>query len=294
MAVPIEGTPFDHPEVEKWWSLTERIVEEAFGAHHRNFSQFVFSVTQGNATRQQRQQDHFETMIGKKALLQSFIEQLELLQPQSSAVAVKAGREGVFFAGQTFDALYRAAQIFSDAKMTIRVVDGYIGEDLLNLLAKKQAGVIVEILTKPLSASLVTLCKAFNQQYRGLSVRSSGAFHDRFVIVDDREFFHFGASIKDAGKRGFMFSLIEERKSSRPSRTCISRSGQSPRSRFDGCRINWNPLNASSFSCLSGRHCHAQVKTASTRLNAIPRSLKSSGRLGSWLRATIALRKRRS
>ncbi len=210
LSIYIEGTPFDHPDVEKWWNLTERIVEEAFGEHHRNFSQFVSLVTDGNATRQQRQQDHFETVTQKKALLQSFIEQLELLGPQAAPVAVKAGREGVFFAGQTFDALYRASQLFSDAKLSIKVVDGYIGENLLNLLTAKQAGVIVEILTKPLTLSLVTLCKAFNQQYGGLSVRSSSAFHDRFVILDDRDFFHFGSSIKDAGKRGFMFSLIEE------------------------------------------------------------------------------------
>jgi hypothetical protein len=209
LSVPVESMPFNDPKVAKWWNLTGQFVEEAFGKHHSNHSQFVFYVT-NSATPAQRQRDHIEMMREKKALLESFIEQLELLQPQSSPASVKVGREGVFFAGQTFDALYRASQIFCDATSNIKVVDGYIGEDLLNLITKKQAGVTVEMLTKPLSPSLATMCRAFNQQYGGLSVRSSSAFHDRFVILDDRDFYHFGASIKDAGKRGFMFSLIEE------------------------------------------------------------------------------------
>jgi len=101
LAVPIESMPFDGPGVEKWWNLTERIVEEAFGAHHRNFGQFVFSVSHGSATREQQQQYHIETVRGKKALLQSFIEQLELLAvpghrslPGENQMIVRTNDEG--------------------------------------------------------------------------------------------------------------------------------------------------------------------------------------------------------
>jgi hypothetical protein len=50
----------------------------------------------------------------------------------------------------------------------------------------------------------------FNRPYGRLSIRTSSAFHDRFIIIDDKDFYHFGASIKDLGNRGFMFSRIEE------------------------------------------------------------------------------------
>ena len=210
LAIEVEGLPFDNPEVARWWNFTERVVAEAFGESHANLGEFTSWIAYGSGDPQRSQQRHIEHVENKKALLESFIEQLELFQPIGPSATLKLGREGVFFAGQTFDALYRASQMLSDAATSIRVIDGYIGEDLLNLLTKKRGGVTVEILTKPLSPSLKTLCRAFDQQYGGLSVRSSAAFHDRFVILDDRDFFHFGASIKDAGKRGFMFSLIEE------------------------------------------------------------------------------------
>jgi len=75
--------------------------------------------------------------------------------------------------------------------------------------------VSVRILTasKTLPPDIPALAGAFNQQYGqkgALSVRTSNAFHDRFLIIDDTDFYHFGASIKEAGSRGFMFSRIEE------------------------------------------------------------------------------------
>lgn len=204
LAVDIGSLPLDDPEVTKWWDFTERVVAGAFGEGHPNLKKFTSWISFGT------QESHIARVQSKKALLESFIEELELLQPSGSSANLMIGREGVFFAGQTFDALLRASKMFADAKASISLIDGYIGEDVLNLLTKKGSGVAVRILTKPLSPSLGTICRAFNQQYKGLSVRSSNAFHDRFVIVDDRDFYHFGASIKDAGKRAFMFSVMEE------------------------------------------------------------------------------------
>lgn len=81
---------------------------------------------------------------------------------------------------------------------------------MLNLISAKDNAVEVSILTKKVSAALNIAASAFNKQYGNLSIRTSSAFHDRFVITDDSDFYHFGASIKDLGNRGFMFSLIEE------------------------------------------------------------------------------------
>ena len=123
---------------------------------------------------------------------------------------MKVTREGVFFAGQYFDALLRVRDILAHAKKRIVIIDGYVNEDVLNLVSGKDKAVEVNILTKNVSAALNTAANAFNKQYGNLSVRTSSTFHDRFVIIDDSDFYHFGASIKDLGNRGFMFSLIEE------------------------------------------------------------------------------------
>ena len=131
-------------------------------------------------------------------------------QPAPQRDALDVQREGVYFAGQQFDAMLCVSKILSTAKKNITIIDGYLGQDVLALLSAKSHSVTVTILTKALPQALAPLATAFNQQHRGLSIRSSSAFHDRFVIVDDTDFYHFGASIKDLGKRGFMFSRIEE------------------------------------------------------------------------------------
>lgn len=124
--------------------------------------------------------------------------------------SMKVTREGGFFAGQYFDALRHVTEILSHAQRSIVIIDGYINEDVLKLLTPKGPEVEVNILTKDVSPALSTAATAFNKQYGKLSIRTSQAFHDRFVIVDARDFYHFGASIKDLGHRGFMFSRLEE------------------------------------------------------------------------------------
>lgn len=119
-------------------------------------------------------------------------------------------KEGVFFAGQQFDALLQVQAILRRAKATIVIIDGYVGEDVLRLLTTKPPGVSVSILTKEEKPAFVAIARAFQKQHGGLGVRVSQAFHDRFVIVDDAEYYHFGHSLKDVGSKGFMFSRIEE------------------------------------------------------------------------------------
>jgi len=130
--------------------------------------------------------------------------------PSGDTPSMKVSREGIFFAGQYFDALSKAAEILSVANQSIWIIDGYISLDVLNLLAPKKSSVEVKILTKDVPSAVNTAAVAFNNQYGSLSIRTSQAFHDRFIIIDDAEFYHFGASIKDLGNRGFMFSRIEE------------------------------------------------------------------------------------
>lgn len=124
--------------------------------------------------------------------------------------SMTATREGVFFAGQYFDALQLVREILSNARQSIAIIDGYINADVLKLVTSKDPAVEVKILTKTVLPALKTSAIAFNKQYGKLAIRTSQAFHDRFVMIDERDFYHFGASIKDVGNRGFMFSRIEE------------------------------------------------------------------------------------
>lgn len=149
-------------------------------------------------------------LLGSNLVLQALGQRL--LPPAGPPVRVQ--REGLFVAGQHFDALELAREIVSQAQRSLDIIDGYIDHHLLSLLTAKRKGVAVRVLTKPrgVPTEVLTLAAAFNRQYEGsVSIRATEAFHDRFVIVDeDGEFFHFGASLKDLGSRGCMFSRIEE------------------------------------------------------------------------------------
>lgn len=138
--------------------------------------------------------------------------------PSKQGAQVSLGREGVFLGGQPFDAMMAVTSIIRDAKKLITLVDAYVcdkalgAERTLSLLSLKGPTVNAQVLTHAVNAGFVTHAKAFVQQYGStLEVRTNNAFHDRFLVVDDAEFFSFGASIKDAAvKSTFMFSRIEE------------------------------------------------------------------------------------
>lgn len=120
--------------------------------------------------------------------------------------------EGIYFTGQHFDALYKFNEIISTAANEIILIDSYVNEKILQLLASKDFNVICKVLTLPksITESLKTFIEAFNKQNNNLEVKPSAIFHDRFLIIDKLKFYHFGASIKDAGNKGFMFSKIDQ------------------------------------------------------------------------------------
>lgn len=209
IAKPIESLPYYTAEVKKWWNFSGRTVAETFGDDHHNTIEFLtrFSLSE---TAEIQQKIHVDNIAEKKALLESFIEQLEKM-PSLGTGVLSLDREGIYFSGQTFDALLRVSKLLSNAKASIILIDNYFGKSVLELLSGKAPGVQVQVLTKgPVDPSLAPLFLAFNQQYPKIEVRTANDFHDRFLIVDSSDYFHFGASVKDLGKKGFMFSRIEE------------------------------------------------------------------------------------
>ena len=118
--------------------------------------------------------------------------------------------QGVFYEGQLWDACSLVEKLIGRAKKTILLIDSWVGPGTLDMLAKKRKGVVVEVVTSPrgnkLAASDIT---KFNAQYGGLSVKTSMAFHDRFLIIDDKELYLIGASLKDLGRKCFGFTKMD-------------------------------------------------------------------------------------
>lgn len=116
----------------------------------------------------------------------------------------------LFFDGQIYDAFSLITSIIQRAQKEIILIDGYVDIDTLNILAKKNAGVDAKIYTYA-SAQLTNRDAAiFNAQYPTLTVKKTQVFHDRFIILDGKIAYHIGASIKDAGKKCFGISLIDD------------------------------------------------------------------------------------
>jgi hypothetical protein len=117
--------------------------------------------------------------------------------------------QGVFFDGQIFDAYELASKIIRSAKHSIVLIDNYINESTLTHLAKKNRGVLVLLLTKNISRQLNLDIQKVNEQYGQFEVKAFSQSHDRFLIIDSKEVYHLGASLKDLGKKWFAFSKLE-------------------------------------------------------------------------------------
>ena len=116
----------------------------------------------------------------------------------------------IFFDGQIYDAFSLITSIIRKAQNEIILIDGYVDVDTLNILAKKNIGVDVKIFTYASARLTNTDAANFNAQYPTLTVKKTQVFHDRFIILDGKTAYHIGASIKDAGKKCFGISLLED------------------------------------------------------------------------------------
>lgn len=131
---------------------------------------------------------------------------------QYSLKKFELNASNIFTAGQQYDALRYIVALLEKAEKSITLIDGYIDTNTLDILIHKENKIVVNILTKASSVtnSLKNFIKAFNAQYFNLNIRTSEEFHDRFIIIDDKDIYTLGASIKDAGKKTFMFSSVNE------------------------------------------------------------------------------------
>lgn len=116
--------------------------------------------------------------------------------------------EGIFYDGQIFDAWHFVSGLIKEAKKSIVLIDNYVDESVLLLMAKRKAGVSAGIFTGTITKQLEADILKHNAQYPPIQVKSFTRSHDRFLIIDEETVYHIGASLKDLGKKWFAFSKI--------------------------------------------------------------------------------------
>ena len=117
--------------------------------------------------------------------------------------------EGIFFDGQIFDAYKFATDLIKSAKCSLVLIDNYVDESVLLMLSKRNIGVSATIYTQRITQQLQLDLDRHNSQYPPIDIRTYRDSHDRFLIIDNTEVYHIGASLKDLGKKMFAFSKLE-------------------------------------------------------------------------------------
>jgi len=147
------------------------------------------------------------------------LERIELKQIQTDEKfekifkALESGQTkpdmGIFFDGQVFDAYTFAADLIKTATQSIVLIDNYIDESVLTLLSKRKESVSATIYTKEINKALHLDIKKHHAQFAPIEVKTFTNSHDRFLIIDNKELYHIGASLKDLGKKWFAFSRMD-------------------------------------------------------------------------------------
>lgn len=122
------------------------------------------------------------------------------------ALETEIPKQGIFYDGQIFDAYKFVSDLIKSANKEIILIDNYIDESILTLFTKRKKNVKVTIYTK-LTKQLQLDLKKFNEQYENIEIKNFTKSHDRFLIID-KQTYHFGASLKDLGKKWFAFNKL--------------------------------------------------------------------------------------
>lgn len=157
--------------------------------------------------------------LHESAFIQSRLSQMEMrieLQDlKIDSILIKTSennsipKHGIFFENQIFDAYAFFSDIVTRAKHSIILIDNYVDHSVLLQLAKRQKDVIATIYTERIPAALQLDLAKHNEQSPPVAIHRIKQVHDRFLLIDGKELYHIGASIKDLGKRWFAFSRMD-------------------------------------------------------------------------------------
>ena len=157
-------------------------------------------------------------LLANAAIFQkfSYIEQKLLQHDENFEKIFKAledktlkPKQGIFYNGQVFDAYLLISDIIKSAQKSIILIDNYLDETVLAMLDKRKKNVDATAYTKKISKQLQTDIEKHNAQYPEIKLKKLTTAHDRFLIIDNKTVYHFGASLKDAGKKWFAFSKLD-------------------------------------------------------------------------------------
>lgn len=115
----------------------------------------------------------------------------------------------IFYNGQIFDAYLFVSDIIKSAKKSIKLIDNYIDESTFVLFTKRDTQVDMTIYTTKISKQLQLDLQKHNAQYANITIKQFDLSHDRFLIIDEKDIYHFGASLKDLGKKWFAVSKMD-------------------------------------------------------------------------------------
>ena len=151
------------------------------------------------------------TLLAQGKELTKHEKQFEKVFDELQKKTEKEFKQKIFFEGQIYDAYSLIIDIIKSAKMKILIIDNYIDDSVLKMLSKKNKNVEVVILTSPNSNIRKLDIQKFNKQYPILKLAYTNKFHDRFIVIDNKELYHIGASLKDLGKKCFAISKINDK-----------------------------------------------------------------------------------
>ncbi|PJA52051.1 MAG: DNA-binding protein [Candidatus Marinimicrobia bacterium CG_4_9_14_3_um_filter_48_9] len=118
-------------------------------------------------------------------------------------------KQAIFFDGQFFDAYQLVSDLIRSAKKSIILIDNYIDDRVLVQFTKRKVHLPVTIYTNPMNPVLKLDVNRFNVQYPQIELKTVKKFHDRYLIIDRKTVYHFGASLKDLGKKTFSFTKLD-------------------------------------------------------------------------------------
>lgn len=118
-------------------------------------------------------------------------------------------KQGIFYDGQVYDAYIFVSNLIKSADESIVLIDNYIDDTVLTLLSKREAKVQAIIYSKNITKQLELDLQKHNAQYPNIELKKFDSSHDRFLIIDGKEVYHIGASLKDLGKKWFAFSKLD-------------------------------------------------------------------------------------
>ena len=164
----------------------------------KNYIQNGFIINSDKITN-----DRFVSLENEVKFLKSKVENISNSLEDKTLKA----KQGIFYDGQIFDAYVFVNNLIKTAISEIILIDNYIDETVFTIFSK-YPNIKIKIYTQNISKQLKLDFEKYSKQYKNISLKTFKSSHDRFLIIDKKEIYHLGASLKDLGKKWFAFSKM--------------------------------------------------------------------------------------